>query len=46
VRFVQLYHEAWDHHGQVHKGTIAQCKETDQANTALLIDLEAAWAAR
>ncbi|MFN7828198.1 MAG: DUF1501 domain-containing protein [Acidobacteriota bacterium] len=40
VRFVQLYHEAWDHHGQVHKGTIAQCKETDQANTALLIDLQ------
>ncbi|NDD64405.1 MAG: DUF1501 domain-containing protein [Acidobacteria bacterium] len=40
VRFVQLYHEAWDHHGQVHKGTIAQCKETDQANTALLIDLK------
>jgi uncharacterized protein (DUF1501 family) len=40
VRFVQLYHEAWDHHGEVHKGTIAQNKETDQANTALILDLK------
>ena len=40
VRFVQLYHEAWDHHGQVHKGTMAQCRETDQANMALLVDLK------
>ncbi len=40
VRFVQLYHEAWDHHGQVHKGTLAQNKETDQANTALILDLK------
>jgi uncharacterized protein (DUF1501 family) len=40
VRFVQLYHEAWDHHGEVHKGTLAQNKETDQANTALIMDLQ------
>jgi uncharacterized protein (DUF1501 family) len=40
VRFVQLYHEAWDHHGEVHKGTIAQNKETDRANTALILDLK------
>ncbi len=40
VRFVQLYHEAWDHHGQVHKGVKAQCKETDQAGTALILDLK------
>ncbi len=40
VHFVQLYHEAWDHHGEVHKGTIAQNKETDQANTALILDLK------
>jgi uncharacterized protein (DUF1501 family) len=39
VRFVQLYHEAWDHHGQVHRGTKNQCKETDQASTALITDL-------
>ena len=39
VRFVQLYHEAWDHHGQVHKGVKEQCKETDQANAALIEDL-------
>ncbi len=39
VRFVQLYHEAWDHHGQVLRGTKAQCKETDQASTALIMDL-------
>ena len=40
VRFVQLYHEAWDHHGQVHKGVKEQCKETDQANAALIQDLQ------
>jgi uncharacterized protein (DUF1501 family) len=40
VRFVQLYHEAWDHHGQVHKGVKAQMKETDQATTALILDLK------
>ena len=40
VRFVQLYHEAWDHHSEVHKGTLAQNKETDQANTALILDLQ------
>ncbi len=39
TRFVQLYHEAWDHHGQVHKGVKEQCKETDQANAALIEDL-------
>ena len=40
VRFIQLYNEAWDHHGQVHKGTKAQCAETDRANTALILDLQ------
>jgi uncharacterized protein (DUF1501 family) len=40
VRFVQLYHEAWDHHGQVHRGVKAQCRETDQATTALILDLK------
>ncbi len=40
TRFVQLYHEAWDHHGQVHKGVKAQMKETDQATTALILDLK------
>ncbi len=40
TRFVQLYHEAWDHHGQVHKGVKEQCKETDQANAALIQDLQ------
>jgi uncharacterized protein (DUF1501 family) len=40
TRFVQLYHEAWDHHGQVHKGVKAQCKETDQASAALVQDLK------
>ncbi len=40
VRFVQLYHEAWDHHGQVHKGVKEQMKETDQATTALVLDLK------
>ena len=40
VRFVQLYHEAWDHHGQVHKNVKLQCRETDQATTALILDLK------
>ena len=39
VRFVQLFHEAWDHHSEVVKGVKAQCQQTDQATAALLKDL-------
>jgi len=40
VRFVQLFHEAWDHHSEVAKGVKAQLKNTDQATTALILDLK------
>ncbi|HZS09631.1 MAG TPA: DUF1501 domain-containing protein [Blastocatellia bacterium] len=39
VRFVQLFHEAWDHHSEVVKGVRGQCKATDQASAALIKDL-------
>jgi hypothetical protein len=40
VRFVQLNHEAWDHHSEVKKGVLGQCKQTDKANAALIQDLK------
>ncbi|MFN0121162.1 MAG: DUF1501 domain-containing protein [Blastocatellia bacterium] len=40
VRFVQLNHEAWDHHSEVAKGVRTQMKLVDQASTALILDLK------
>jgi uncharacterized protein (DUF1501 family) len=40
VRFVQLFHEAWDHHNEVVKGVKLQSKNTDQASAALIKDLK------
>ncbi|MBL8232544.1 MAG: DUF1501 domain-containing protein [Bryobacterales bacterium] len=40
VRFVQLYHEAWDQHGNLVKDLAANCKDTDQACAALVTDLK------
>ena len=40
VRFVQLFHMGWDHHGGLPKAVRGQCNDTDQATSALLIDLE------
>jgi uncharacterized protein (DUF1501 family) len=40
VRFVQIFHEAWDHHGGLTKGLKEQCGETDKASAALLKDLK------
>lgn len=40
VRFVQLFHRDWDHHGGLPKGLPARCKDTDQASAALVTDLE------
>ena len=40
VRFVQLYHQGWDHHGSLPKGMAQQCKQTDKATAALIIDLK------
>ena len=45
VRFVQLYHRGWDHHGTSANDDIAHrlpklCQETDQAAAALVKDLK------
>lgn len=40
VKFVQLYHRDWDHHGGLPKGIVTKCKETDQASAALIMDLK------
>jgi hypothetical protein len=40
VRFVQLFHEAWDHHSEVVRGVKNQCKVTDQGAAALVKDLK------
>ncbi|HEY3835258.1 MAG TPA: DUF1501 domain-containing protein [Bryobacteraceae bacterium] len=40
VRFIQLYHRDWDHHGGLPKGLPARCKDTDQPCAALITDLK------
>nr|WP_315860561.1 DUF1501 domain-containing protein [Rubinisphaera margarita] len=40
VRFIQLYHPGWDHHGGLPGGLRTQCQETDQASAALITDLK------
>ena len=40
VRFVNLYHEGWDHHSNVAGGLKTQCGQTDRAAAALVIDLK------
>lgn len=40
VRFVQLFHRDWDHHGGLPKELPKRCKETDQASAALITDLK------
>jgi uncharacterized protein (DUF1501 family) len=40
VRFVQLYHEAWDQHGNLVKDITKNCHDTDQACAALVQDLK------
>ena len=40
VRFVQLFHEAWDHHGGLTNGLKTECGKTDQASAALVKDLK------
>ena len=41
VRFVQLYHAGWDHHGGLPGGFKHKCKQTDQPTAALIQDLKA-----
>ena len=40
VRFVQLFHEAWDQHGSLVKDIKTNCQDTDRACTALVKDLK------
>lgn len=41
VKFIQLYHQGWDQHGDLPGGIRTQCRETDQPCAALLRDLKA-----
>jgi len=41
VRFVQIFHEAWDHHTNLTKGLTTECGKTDRASAALVRDLKA-----
>jgi uncharacterized protein (DUF1501 family) len=40
VRFVQLFHEAWDQHGNLVKDLKKNCENTDRASAALVRDLK------
>ncbi len=39
VRFIQLYHRAWDHHGEIEKNMPVAAKDVDQSSAALVKDL-------
>lgn len=41
VRFIQLYHRGWDHHGDIEKAMPIAAEETDRASAALVADLKA-----
>jgi hypothetical protein len=40
VRFIQLYHRAWDHHGNIEDGMTSAARDVDQASAALVKDLK------
>jgi hypothetical protein len=40
VRFIQLYHRDWDHHGKLPEGMPKRCAETDRPSAALIQDLK------
>lgn len=40
VRFIQLYHRGWDHHGGLKNGIATTAKLVDQGTSALLTDLK------
>ena len=40
VRFIQLFHQGWDQHGQLPKQIRGQCRDTDQPTAALVRDLK------
>lgn len=40
VRFIQLYHRGWDHHGDLAGRLPVLARDTDQASAALVLDLK------
>jgi hypothetical protein len=40
VRFIQLYHRDWDHHGKLPQDLPKRCKDVDQASAGLILDLK------
>lgn len=40
VRFVQIFHTGWDHHGGLRENMTRQTKASDQASAALIKDLK------
>jgi len=40
VRFTQLFHEAWDQHGDLTNAHRRNCEDTDRASAALVMDLK------
>jgi hypothetical protein len=40
VKFIQLYHQDWDHHGSLPSGIKRECLQTDQPAAALIADLK------
>jgi hypothetical protein len=40
VRFIQLYHRDWDHHGNIQKDIQLKAEEVDRPSAALLTDLK------
>ncbi|RFC45078.1 MAG: DUF1501 family [Verrucomicrobia bacterium] len=40
VRFIQLYHKDWDHHGGIKQGVALKAAEIDRACMALITDLK------
>jgi len=40
VRFVEIFHEAWDQHGNLKKDLAKNCRDTDRPTAALLKDLK------
>jgi hypothetical protein len=40
VRFIQLYHQGWDQHGDLPEGIQIMARSVDRASAALVVDLE------
>lgn len=40
VRFIQLFHAGWDQHQNLPTQLVEQCRDTDQASAALVMDLK------